>query len=743
MSNKVRKPILSRISAEELIGRTNELDEILRHAKLPTKNNGLLLLSTLGDGSSELLHQVFDQLFYEQGNVVPIYFALNPNHKTVEQIARNFLQTFLTQTVAFRRNDPNLLYSSPDICEVAEKALPADGVWLDRLVNNCDSTSKLEDELGFIKTCLSAPLRADSYGVKCFVMIDNLHVAGQSKDDISLIEELKEVFSRAKIPFLFSSRRRYLTKVSQSGNTKLNNCETMHLQPLSFVDSTLLIERLGEKYGVKISEQTTDLLIQQFSSKPLLIDSMMAAAADKKVDLDSFQKVEQVYVDALFGGRIAKIFDTIFNDVSANLEIQRQIIGLLFDSLTSENHKSLVSVWQRRINLNNKEFQQLMTALHTHEIIRLTASMAEVTGENEVLADYIKTRFRLEILSEPRVLVVADMLADSLKNAPKTMASFYRTSSALGLRELLSHFNCQEVPEILFDYASYKEKLKGKPLPEITKLLESEAHFKLPQMIFNADCVAFYPPIKQFSDDERCTVSLGFERGDYVNENEIVWLVAEVDSKLEASKELTEFWCDRLEMAALMCDFEKYKLWLITPEGFSPESIDVLKYRNAYGSSRNQIELLVSHLKAENVVKPRLKSNEYEMTVPMGDDTEMISAHAIEEIARRHNFPAKSINQIKTALVEACINAAEHSHSPDGKIFQKFVVEDDRIVITISNRGVKIPSKKIAEITSEIEQADGRRGWGLKLMKNLMDEVKFEQVDDGTSITMTKYLVKA
>ncbi|MGI8640771.1 MAG: ATP-binding protein [Pyrinomonadaceae bacterium] len=35
---------------------------------------------------------------------------------------------------------------------------------------------------------------------------------------------------------------------------------------------------------------------------------------------------------------------------------------------------------------------------------------------------------------------------------------------------------------------------------------------------------------------------------------------------------------------------------------------------------------------------------------------------------------------------------------------------------------------------------EGRRGWGLKLMQNLMDEVKFEQVDDGTRISMTKYL---
>jgi serine/threonine-protein kinase RsbW len=211
---------------------------------------------------------------------------------------------------------------------------------------------------------------------------------------------------------------------------------------------------------------------------------------------------------------------------------------------------------------------------------------------------------------------------------------------------------------------------------------------------------------------------------------------------LEATNELAEFWCDRLEMVALMCGFEKYKLWLITPEGFSPEALEILAQRRAFSSSRKQIELLVSLLKVENVVKPRLKANEYEMIVPMGDDTELIAANAIEEIAKRHHFQPKAINQIKTALVEACINASEHSHSPDGKIYQKFTVEDDKIIITISNRGVKIPANKVLEITSQIEKGEGRRGWGLKLMKTLMDEVKFEQVDDGTSISMTKYLTK-
>ena len=44
----------------------------------------------------------------------------------------------------------------------------------------------------------------------------------------------------------------------------------------------------------------------------------------------------------------------------------------------------------------------------------------------------------------------------------------------------------------------------------------------------------------------------------------------------------------------------------------------------------------------------------------------------------------------------------------------------------------------------EVAQAgQERRGWGLKLIKTLMDEVEFERVDEGTSLRMTKYLRKS
>ena len=731
MSDLQREKILANLAAGDFIGRSVEFDALLRHAKGDGKSNGLLVSSAPSLGVSELLRQTFDQLFYEQGEIVPFYFALRKSDKTARQAATRFLQSFLQQTIAFRRGDRKILDISCDVCELAEIAPPNDGYWVDRLIETCQTDSKLNNDAAFVKSCLSAPLRALANGAKFFVMIDDLHEAEFLTGDIDFIEEINEIFARSDVSFAFGGRRRFL---SGGGFEKF---ETLQLKTLSFTDAGLLAENLAAKYEVKINDQTRDLLAVQFNGNPLFIRFLIQSANEKKLTLDSFQKVEQLYADEIFGGRIAKYYDACLAEIALKTETQKHILSLLFDALTIDKEKSPVEAWQFRTNLGDTEFSRLVRLLNVNELIRLTTNVAEMMHENIVLSDYVAARFRLEIVMQNRALTVGETLSEFLKRAPRLMAEFYRKSAAIGLREILGLFDCQEIPLALLDYSRFKNELKGAPNDEILKSLREDAEkITLPHFVYTAHTVSFYEPISQVVERERSAVALGFIESNYADDDETVWIAAEIDSKLEAKKELAEFWCDRLEMVALVCNFLNYKIWLVAPEGFSTEAAEVLQNRNAFGSSKKQVELLVEFLGAKDILGAKLNANEYEMVVPMGEDTELIAAQTVEEIAKRHHFAPKAINQIKTALVEACINATEHSNSPDRKIYQKFKVENDKIIITVSNRGLRLADKK----ASQIEPDEGRRGWGLKLMKNLMDDVKFEQTDDGTRISMTKYL---
>lgn len=715
------KRILATVPAADFIGREAELQALITHAHRTTGNFGMHLIAAPSIGLSELLRQSFDQLFADATGPIPFLFSFRREESAMESALR-FTQEFILQTVAFRRRNDALLDFGGDVCEIAQISTPGDAHWIDRLLETCRLESRLNNERAFLRTAFGAPLRAFANGAGSFVMIDDLDAAPPE-----LLGELTSVFSRFEMPFVFASRRRCeIDRIS---------LEAQELEPLGFEDAGRLAEAAAARMKVGLTDQARDLIAVQLGGNPTFIGGLIQSAAEYGAALDSFARVEKVYTDEIFGGRIGRYFGAVLNDLVPDAKLQKQVVGALFDAIQHKDRSIHAEDWRRSFNLDADSYYRLLNGLNVREFIGFTSNLIEPARTNVPLCDYIVGRFRLETIRQNRALTIGESLTEFVKRAPATMARFYRENSAVGLRELLAAFDHQEVPRALFDYHAFRGELKGMPDVEIIgKALEFEDPITLPQIVYAAHTVAVYPSISQVIERNRSAVALGFIESSYRDGDEIVWIAAEIDSKLEASKELTEFWCDRLEMVAHVCNFSNFRLWLVSPEGFSDDALSVLDERGAIGSSRKQVDLLIDFLGAP--IEAALKSNEYEMVVPMGEDTEIIAAQTIEEIARRHHFAPKAINQIKTALVEACINAVEHSNSPDRKIYQRFVVDDDRITITVSNRGLRLKDKELREINP----SEGRRGWGLKLMRSLMDDVRIDQTDDGTRITMTKKL---
>lgn len=726
MSNSQTKKILATINAESFVGRTRELEFLHKHASGAAEKSAALLLHAPAGGASELLKQTYDRIFYEAEETIPFYFAVRESDKTAATCARRFLQTFLAQTVAFRLLEPQLLAFELDFDELAELARPQDKEWLKRLIQIAQDDAG--DERAFVRSCLSATQRAANYGAKALVMIDDLHETEFLSGGVDFFDEIKQIFSRSAQPFVLAGRRRFLLSRAQTGATTLSGAEILKVNELNFSDAGVLAEKLATEKDLEISDAARDLIARQFDGNPTLIRFLFEAASAKRVNLDSFQAIETVYSDELFGGRIEKFYDQALRRIVQTVEQREKIVELLFEAqrATLEVKSFDAAEFQRIVNLSERETERVMRLLNWHEIVNLSGNRLRAATQNEILNDYIAAKYRLGEAGETRAATVGEMSADFLKRAPKLMARFYRQQSAIGLREILSKFNNQELPAEMLDYAIYKDE----------SVTENSEKIRLPQIIYTAQTAAFYPPFHQIAADASSAVALGFETGSYADSDETVWLAAEIESKLEASRETTEFWCDRLEIIALTRNFPKYKLWLVAPAGFAPDALETLRERNAYGSSREQAERLKRFLDAKETSETEKAAEEYEFVVPMGDDTEIIAVHAVEDIARRQEFDAKSINQIKTALVEACINATEHSLSLDRKIHLKFTVEADKLTISVANRGLRL----IDRMPVEAETAEKRRGWGLKLMRSLMDEVRIEPVDDGTRILMTKLI---
>jgi anti-sigma regulatory factor (Ser/Thr protein kinase) len=417
---------------------------------------------------------------------------------------------------------------------------------------------------------------------------------------------------------------------------------------------------------------------------------------------------------------------------------------MLSEASLAEGRKSSFEAWRKTLHLDAERLEKLLHGLHVQEFINWDGATIETGGGSATWKDYLRVRFRLHVLNQPRGLVVADTLSDALKRAPHTMARHYRRVTMPGLRPLMARFDRQLVPQSLFRFDQFSNRYKGLSSEAISKGLDRETDLiRLPQLVHVASCVAFSPELQQDCDEELCIVAHTFEGATYTDANQVIWLVAEVESKLEADLNLTVMWCERLERLARNSRFARTRLWLISKDGFSEDALHAIGEREGYASSRQQVELLTARISDNRrVPRPSLEPDEFVMILPMGEDNELVAASTVEQLARRLNFRPEAINQIKHAIVEAYINASEHSFSPDRKIYQRFRAESDRLVVTISSRGV-VPSNLAASGAAwgtDADDSKGRRGWGLKLIRSLMDEVEFECVDEGTSLRMTKYL---
>jgi serine/threonine-protein kinase RsbW len=744
-SNEGLRRVLARVTPQDFVGRAGELERIIAQTSEVSEGRGLLLLMEPSAGVSELLRQAYDQLFNQHSEVIPVYFAFTRNERTAVSAAIEFLNTFVQQYIAYRRNESSQGYAALTLHDLVELAPPADLQWIEQLVDSYSRLRFSNDDQALVRFCLGAPQRIPAHHGRAFVMLDGAQLTEYLNGSVLLGSEVLRVFSRGGVSFVLAGLRRQILAAAHEAECDFEKLDSMRLEQLPSEQAGLLVEYVAKRQQVATSKEAHDLLVQQFAGSPFFINAIMLAAREKNVALISYLDCQRLYVDELLGGHIHRHFAAILEEIMPQLDTRQLLVRLLWEASVGEEQTLSFESWRKRLHVDGEQLEKVLHRLHVQEFVNWDGGTVETGTGPQVWRDYLKVRYRLDVLNEPRALVLADALSDALKRAPRTMARHYRQIARLSLRELVCRFDCQRVPAVLFDSGLFNKKFKGVQNNDIEAGLTSEVDLvKLPQTIHAAHSLAFNSDMRQLCDAERCVVAHAFSEAIYSDAQQVVWMVADIESKLEVEREVADLWCGRMEAMASRFGFGRYQVWLISNEGFTDEASRLLLARRAYSSSRKQLDLLASRL--GEVRRPGVGeqegANEFLMVVPMGEDNELIAASAVEQVARRLTFRPEAINQIKTAIVEACINAAEHSFSPDRKIYQRFRVEDDKLVITISSRGI-VPANLSGTNNDRAQSdnaADERRGWGLKLIRTLMDEVEFERVDEGTSLRMTKYL---
>ncbi len=128
------------------------------------------------------------------------------------------------------------------------------------------------------------------------------------------------------------------------------------------------------------------------------------------------------------------------------------------------------------------------------------------------------------------------------------------------------------------------------------------------------------------------------------------------------------------------------------------------------------------------------KGTAVEVRLPSRLGFEKVAMGTAESVARLMGFPAERIEDLKTAIAEACINAIEHGNKLNEKLSVGVILcaSDDQLEVKIMDNGSGI-SKKPAkpDIDRKMHGEEDARGMGMFLIQSLVDEAEWVKGNKG------------
>lgn len=128
-----------------------------------------------------------------------------------------------------------------------------------------------------------------------------------------------------------------------------------------------------------------------------------------------------------------------------------------------------------------------------------------------------------------------------------------------------------------------------------------------------------------------------------------------------------------------------------------------------------------------------------ELKLPILQNMELVATQTAEVVAKHMQLGDEKSGEISMALIEACINAFEHSQT-NSEVYIHFLISENKLTIKVTDKGTGFDtgSVDIPNIESKLNTGERKRGWGVMLIKELMDSVSFESDHTGTTVTMVK-----
>ena len=133
---------------------------------------------------------------------------------------------------------------------------------------------------------------------------------------------------------------------------------------------------------------------------------------------------------------------------------------------------------------------------------------------------------------------------------------------------------------------------------------------------------------------------------------------------------------------------------------------------------------------------PPLNKQNIEISLPSQVGYERVAMASAESYAKMLGFAPERIEDLKTIVAEAAINAMQHGNKerPDARVTVSMTFKDNAIQVTVMDQGEGfkgfLPDPDIERIVNE---QDPPVGFGTFLIRQLADQVEIDKTADGAN----------
>ena len=310
---KPRRPIFPVVSDEVFTDR-EDLLRLLKDKALAAKrgrDKSTVLIGHRRVGKTELLRRLYNRLFWEQDEVVPIYITFEELNLLAEEFASEYIEIFLSQYVGFKRKDAVLAARSWEGRTEAKALIAQEGNdGLHELLHRYESVEKRGNHSQQLLTAIQGPrLVSDENQEPIFVMLDEFqHVIdihdreGGSPNPVGRYQTAVE--SRHCPHLVTGSAVTLLTKDIIGRGPLYGRFRAEYIRGLDGYYVMELAQRLSRQYGVAVTPETAGELDRRTGGNPCYLDCIFAGAQREGKHLDSMDRVNEVISYELTQGGI-------------------------------------------------------------------------------------------------------------------------------------------------------------------------------------------------------------------------------------------------------------------------------------------------------------------------------------------------------------------------------------------------------------------------------------------------------